>query len=89
MPREKISLIEIYGSASKKLLIRRELSIQDLNINLLSFLQNLGLPIASSCQGEGICRLCIVNESVISCGISVKDLPFDKKGVRKVSIGYL
>ena len=89
MPRGKLSIIEIYGSASKKLLIRSQLSTQDLNTNLMSFLQNLGLPIASSCQGEGVCRLCIVNECVISCNISVKDLPLDKKGVRKVSIGYL
>ena len=89
MPREKISLIDIYGSASKKLLIRRELSIQDLNISLMSFLQNLGLPIASSCQGDGICRLCVVNEKVISCKTSVRELPVDENGVRKVSIGYL
>ena len=89
MPREKISLIKIYGHASKKLLINRKLSSEDLKTNLMSFLQNLNLPIASSCQGEGICRLCVVNEKVISCKISVKDLPVDEKGVRKVTIGYL
>ena len=89
MPREKISLIEIYGLASKKLLINQKLSSEDLKTNLMSFLQGLNLPIASSCQGDGICRLCVVNEKVISCKTSVRELPVDENGVRKVSIGYL
>ena len=89
MPREKKPIIEIYGMASKKLLIDYKLSPNDLDKNLMSFLQSFGLPIASSCQGDGICRLCVVNESVISCKTLVKDLPSDKKGIRKVTISYL
>ena len=89
MPREERPIIQIYGIASKKLLINRQLSQQELNANLMSFLRGLNLPIASSCQGDGICRLCIVNENVISCKTLVKELPTDKKGKRKVTIGYL
>ena len=89
MPRKRIPLIEIYGGASKKILIQRELSLIDLETNLMSFLQGLNLPIASSCQGDGICRLCVVNERMISCQKTVKDLFEDKDGVRKVAIGYL
>ena len=89
MPTKRPPLIKIYGSASKKLLMTHKLTLKDLEGNLMGFLRNLNFPIASSCQGDGVCRLCVVNEKVISCQVLVKDLPENEEGRRKVTISYL
>lgn len=44
-----------------------------LRTDLLSFLRAQGLPIASSCSGNGQCGKCVFNESNLSCNEIVKD----------------
>ncbi len=58
------------------------------NTLLMDFLRAHGIPVASSCAGDGVCRKCVVNGEVLSCQLTVeqflKDYP---SGV--VEIGYL
>ncbi len=57
-------------------------------ILLLEFLRAQGIPVASSCAGEGVCRQCVVNENVLSCQLTVQRFLVDyPDGV--VVIGYL
>jgi hypothetical protein len=47
--------------------------------SMLEFLRQNGFPIASSCRGEQVCRLCTINETILSCSISVEDF-YNKVG---------
>lgn len=82
------TLIEIYGGASKKLLRRVSLKEEDKKENLMRYIKKLGFPLASSCDGDGICHLCIVNEALISCQMIVEEVP-TKHNVKKITISYL
>jgi Na+-transporting NADH:ubiquinone oxidoreductase subunit NqrF len=65
-------LITVRGIVSKKE-TRLKVSDQDLDKNLMVFLQENGFPIASSCRGEGVCQKCILSNEILSCSINVKD----------------
>lgn len=65
-------LIKVKGLSSGKV-ITLEISPKHQSIKLLDFLRVSGIPIASSCRGEGICRLCVVNESILSCEVTVQE----------------
>ena len=77
--------IKVLGLASQKE-FTLQVSQSDLLKGLMHFLQKKGLPIASSCSGEGICQKCVVNENLLSCQIKVEEF-LDKKS--KVEIAYL
>lgn len=55
--------------------------------NLLELLREHNFPIASSCRGEGICKLCVVNKKTLSCQISTRE--FLKGFGDIVEISYL
>ncbi len=59
---------------------------QDLNLTLMDFLLKNDIRIASSCSGEGVCKKCIVNESIISCQISLLEF---LKSNQTVIVSYL
>ncbi|MDC0255385.1 hypothetical protein OAK75_10800 [Bacteriovoracales bacterium] len=86
--KQKLPTLEIHGSASKKLLRKVTLTEISKKENLMRFIKSQGLPLASSCDGEGICHLCIVNETMVTCQMKVEELPA-KGQIRKVTIGYL
>lgn len=46
--------------------------IVDPTDNLMDFLRSKGIPIASSCGGDGVCRKCVVNGDNLSCQLSLK-----------------
>jgi uncharacterized 2Fe-2S/4Fe-4S cluster protein (DUF4445 family) len=55
---------------------------------LMDFLRAQGIPVASSCGGDGVCRKCVVNEDVLSCQVTVEQFLSDHpSGV--VGISYL
>lgn len=64
--------IIIFGRSSKKIIARLEVR-EDETLDLMTFLRNNNIPIASSCYGEGVCNKCIINETLLTCQISVKD----------------
>jgi len=86
--------LDIYGMASGKRI--KEIKItSSLEENLLSILTKHSLPIASSCDGLGLCQKCIVSinrKTYLSCQIQVKTPLFlenKKLSYAKVEISYL
>ncbi len=61
-------LILVRGRASGRELGAWEADAQEL---LMRFLHERGIPIASSCDGEGVCRRCTVNGELLSCQTTV------------------
>lgn len=56
----------------------------ELNLDLLTYLRKLKkLPIASSCNGVGVCKKCVCNTDQLLCKILVKDSP------KQIKIDYL
>ncbi len=60
---------------------------EDLELNVLNFLRLKQLPVASSCDGEAICRLCIINDDILACNTLVKDII--SKYNSNITINYL
>ena len=75
--------IIVVGKASERVL--GEFVVNDPHEKLMFFLLRHGLPIASSCAGDGVCRKCVVNGDKLSCQLAVGEWPI---GV-PVEIGYL
>ncbi len=69
----KDSHIAILGLASGKVFKELAYSESDLGRDLMAYLRAHGVPIASSCLGEGFCRRCLVNEELLSCQISLRE----------------
>lgn len=58
--------------------------------SLMDFLRSIGIPIASSCYGEGVCKKCLINEDIVSCQLKVKDfIQISEKYNDTISISYL
>lgn len=66
-------LIVVYGRASQKDIMKISPTANDLDKNLMDFLRENGLPIASSCLGKGQCKHCIINGYLLSCSVTVKE----------------
>ena len=62
--------IHIFGQASGKHFYEMVHSV-DLKKSLLNFLSEKGYPIASSCNGQGVCAQCRFNENLLSCQVNV------------------
>ena len=75
-------IIEIFGKASGKLIkkISYEEKVGIERQSLMDFLISHGIPIASSCSGEGICRKCIVN-------VDIQNAP--GQNIKQIFIDYL
>ncbi len=78
--------IKLIGQSSKQ---ERKIEVlpSDLDLTLLEFFQRHNFPIASSCRGEKICQMCKVNESILSCAITVEE--FLTKNGNIVYVSYL
>lgn len=80
--------LKIKGLASG--LIVKNITIKEPieEISLLDFLLIKDIPIASSCQGQGACSKCIVNNNLLSCQISLKNF-LKLSPLQEISISYL
>ena len=81
----------IYGSASQKEILKIIVTHQDLKLNLMNFLQDHGVPVASSCNGDGICKKCIVlinGEKILSCQYNLAEIFKDHDSIT-VTFSYL
>ena len=68
-----IKTLNIFGLASNKLVKTIKLPTPiDKNITLMDFLLQNNITIASSCNGEGTCHKCIVNNHLISCQMTLE-----------------
>ncbi|EQC51209.1 hypothetical protein [Bacteriovorax sp. DB6_IX] len=72
-PSENFKELIIYGAASKSEVKHILITDEDLDIKLMDLLIDHGLPIASSCSGANICKLCMVTDEVISCQNTLRD----------------
>jgi len=77
----------VFGNASNSIVKEITVKESDLNEELMTILIAADLPIASSCSGANVCQLCLVNESIVSCQIKVKD--FINKYGHRVTLNYL
>ncbi len=64
-------VIEIFGKASGTSRFL-EYSLTDLDINLLEWLRSRGVTIASSCDGVGVCKKCIIQNGWPTCELTLK-----------------
>lgn len=81
----------VFGRASQKQIKVIPLSESDLSTNLMEILLDNGIPVASSCNGEGACLKCLVTangEKIVSCQTEVIDIIKDHSSVT-VLIAYL
>lgn len=78
--------ITITGTASQKKYVFI-VTQQDLELTLLNFLLNHNLPMAYSCHGKQVCEKCIVNDSILSCSLTVADTLKEYRG--EVFVSYL
>jgi Na+-transporting NADH:ubiquinone oxidoreductase subunit NqrF len=66
--------VNIWGKASNKLICSKKVSNDEVNENALVWLRNQNIPIASSCNGDGVCKKCVINNNVLSCKTTLNDL---------------
>lgn len=79
--------VVIFGKASQTQVMIIEISKSDLQKTILEFLREKGIPVASSCLGEGICTKCVINDELLSCLHLVKEINDWPKKV--ITIDYL
>ncbi len=46
---------------------------KDLPSDLLTFLRGKGITIASSCDGEGVCKKCVIQEGWLTCELTLEE----------------
>lgn len=83
--------LTVTGLASKKLVLSLDISYSVFDMTLMDLLLRNGIPVASSCGGDGICRKCVVTineESILSCQKSVRDL-FREADLVELTFSYL
>ncbi len=79
-------MITVYGRASQKIVATLEIDHE--SEILMFFLMRKGLPIASSCAGDGVCKKCVINQDILSCQVTVADWLRDFPQ-QPVEVGYL
>lgn len=80
-------VIEVYGQASGTSRFL-EFTDEDLNTDLLTLLRSKGVTIASSCDGEGVCKKCVIQEGWLTCELTLKDF-LERRPDKKVFVSYL
>jgi Na+-transporting NADH:ubiquinone oxidoreductase subunit NqrF len=80
-------LIEVRGLASGTSRFLQYSTI-DLDRNLLYWLRANGITIASSCDGEGVCKKCVIQSDWMTCMMTVKDF-IERERRAVVEVNYL
>lgn len=78
--------IIVFGKASNKELINDQLS--NIDVNLMEWLRSKKIPLASSCNGEGICKKCVINTDILACKVKLTDL-VNAQNLIYIEISYL
>ena len=85
----KSPVLKIVGMASKKIVKEIPLTTENKFKSLLNIVRDAGIGIAYSCDGEGVCRTCVINDEVLSCLTYLNDIDEDEEGNFTIYIGYL
>lgn len=80
-------MIQIIGGASKR---TRELeySQEELDLDLLTWLRLKKVTVASSCDGDGICKKCTIQNDWLACLVTLKEF-LERQPDGKIYISYL
>jgi hypothetical protein len=82
-----MSVIEVKGLASKTSRFL-DFADSDLDIDLLTWLRSKGVTIASSCDGEGVCKKCGIQNGWLTCELTLKQF-LERQPDGKIEVGYL
>jgi Na+-transporting NADH:ubiquinone oxidoreductase subunit NqrF len=79
--------IEIKGNASGR---SEFISYEDLDLTevLLTFLRKKGITIASSCDGEGVCKKCVIQNDWLTCEMTLEEF-LQRQPNGQITVGYL
>ena len=79
--------IEIKGKASGR---SEFISYEDMDLTevLLTFLRKKGITIASSCDGEGVCKKCVIQNDWLTCEMTLKEF-LQRQPNGQITVGYL
>ena len=64
--------VKVHGLASGKF-FPVYYDTKDLDSDLLTFLRSNGITIASSCDGEGVCKKCVIQEGWLTCELTLEE----------------
>lgn len=67
-----MQIIRLQGMASGRI---RELTYteEDLKQNLLDWLRSKDITMASSCDGEGVCKKCVIQNDWLTCMMTLEE----------------
>jgi Na+-transporting NADH:ubiquinone oxidoreductase subunit NqrF len=65
-----------------------EFTSEELNRDLLSWLRSKGITIASSCDGEGVCKKCNIQNGWLTCELTLKEF-LERQPDGKIFVSYL
>jgi Na+-transporting NADH:ubiquinone oxidoreductase subunit NqrF len=79
--------ITIKGQASgrSQFVTYDELDLQEV---LLYFLRKKGITIASSCDGEGVCKKCSIQNDWLTCEMTLEEF-LQRQPNKEIIVGYL
>jgi hypothetical protein len=80
-------IIEVKGLASKTSHFL-DFDETDLEKDLLSWLRTKKMTIASSCDGQGICKNCSIQNGWLTCQLTLKEF-LERQPDGKIEISYL
>jgi hypothetical protein len=82
-----MSVVEVVGLASGTSRFI-EYNKQDLDSLLLDWLRSKEITIASSCDGEGVCKKCSIQNGWLTCELTLKNF-LERQPDGKIFVGYL
>jgi len=79
--------VTVMGLASGK---SQSLSYQmeDLQLDMLTWLRSKGITVASSCDGEGVCKKCSIQNGWLTCELTLEEF-LKRQPDGKIEISYL
>jgi Na+-transporting NADH:ubiquinone oxidoreductase subunit NqrF len=80
--------IEVYGKASKKIILSRIINNEIAQTNCMEWLILNKITIASSCNGSGVCKKCVINNNQLSCQLKLFEIA-NSEGQISINISYL
>lgn len=80
-------VITIIGGASGRSEIL-PLEPEDLELKLLTYLRQHGITIASSCNGESICKKCVIQNGWLTCELTLEEF-LKRRPDGKIFVSYL
>lgn len=80
-------MIEVLGLASQTSRLVEAFE-HEMDQDLLTWLRSRGVTIASSCDGEGVCKKCKIQNDWLTCELTLRDF-LRRQPDGKVLVSYL